>query len=133
MTDARPEDGKPTILLVEDDWDVQDAVAELLTDAGYDVVSASDGREALHILWLGATPAALVLDLFLPEMNGWELYRYLRDDLALSHVPVIVMTAAGEHWGYPVPPAMVVQKPVDAARLLELLGSVTGAAPPTRH
>jgi CheY-like chemotaxis protein len=133
MTDACPDDSKPTILLVEDDWDVQEAVAELLTDAGYDVISANDGREALRILWFGAAPAALVLDLFLPEMNGWELYRYMRHDLALSHVPVIVMTAAGEYWGYPVPPAMVVQKPVDPARLLELLGSVTTASPPTRH
>jgi CheY-like chemotaxis protein len=133
MLDARPREANPTILLVEDDWDVRDAVTEVLIDAGYDVIVANDGREALQILWFSAPPAALVLDLFLPELNGWQLCGHLKRDLALSHIPVIVMTAAGEYWGYPVPPAMVLRKPIDAGRLIQLLETVTGPDWPTRH
>ena len=131
--DDHPHDSKPTVLLVEDDWDVREAVAELLIDAGYAVVYASDGREALQMLWSIPPPAALVLDLFLPELNGWELYRQLKKDVTLRHIPVIVMTAAGDHWGHPVPPALVVRKPVDSGRLIRLLTAATGDGSGTRH
>jgi CheY-like chemotaxis protein len=127
-------EGTPAkVLLVEDDWDVSEAVAGVLSDAGYEVVCASDGRDALQKLRCDPLPAAVVLDLFLPEVNGWDLYVKLRSDPRLSHLPVIVMTAAGEYWGYPVPPAMVVRKPVDAERLVRLLGAATGREPGTRH
>jgi two-component system, OmpR family, response regulator CpxR len=115
----------PTVLLVEDDLDVSEAIAELLSDAGYQVVCAGDGRAALQLLLSGPTPAALVLDLFLPTMNGWALFAELSEHPVLSRIPVIVVTAAGEHWGYPVRPSMVVRKPVDSDRLLGLVRAVT--------
>jgi two-component system, chemotaxis family, chemotaxis protein CheY len=133
MDQTRVDHLKPTVMVVEDDWDVRDAVAEVLTDAGYAVVSASDGREALQLLRSNPLPSALLLDLFLPEMNGWQVYAQVQSNQELSQIPVIVMTAAGEHWGYPGPPAMVVRKPVDSERLLQLLGAATRAAPDTRH
>jgi CheY-like chemotaxis protein len=133
MWDVTTEGTRPTVLLVEDDWDVSEAVGGVLREEGYDVVFASDGREALEKLRAGPLPSAVVLDLFLPEVNGWDLYRTLKSDPRLSHLPVIVMTAAGEYWGYPVPEAMVVRKPVDAVRLVRLLGAATGRESSTRH
>jgi CheY-like chemotaxis protein len=85
------------------------------------VARSGDGREALRYLWSSPSPAAVVLDLFLPTMNGWQLHAELKADVTLAHIPVIVVTAAGEHWGYPVPPAMLVRKPVDPGRLIRIL------------
>jgi CheY-like chemotaxis protein len=133
MWDVSTEGTRPTVLLVEDDWDVSEAVGGVLSEEGYQVVFASDGREALQKLRADPLPAAVVLDLFLPEVNGWDLYQTLKSDPRLSHIPVIVMTAAGEYWGYPVPAAMVVRKPVDAVRLVRLLEAAIGREPGTRH
>ena len=125
LSDKLPAPVGATVLLVEDDLAVSDAVAELLSDAGFRVAIAGDGRSALSFLWSNPLPAAMVVDLFMPAMTGWDLCAELRADLDLSRIPVIVMTAAGDHWGYPVPPPMVVRKPIDSNRLLQLLQAVT--------
>jgi two-component system, NtrC family, sensor kinase len=119
----------PTVLLVEDDQDTSEAISELLRGAGYRVVCAPDGRAALRLLWSGSVPAALIVDLFLPMMNGWQLCAELRLDHALCHVPIIVVTAAGDYWGYPVPPDLVVRKPFNSDRLLRLLRSAIRLPP----
>jgi CheY-like chemotaxis protein len=61
-----------SILLVEDDFDVREALVETLRDRGYEVESASDGEQALHILQGGARPGLILLDLMMPRMSGSE-------------------------------------------------------------
>jgi two-component system response regulator MprA len=85
---------KCTVLVVEDDRDVRDAIAEVLDDSGYLPVLAANGREALARLRSGEPlPHLILLDLMMPEMDGWEFRSVQGSDPALSGVPVVVLTA----------------------------------------
>jgi CheY-like chemotaxis protein len=83
----------PLLLVVEDDHDVREALTQLLRDAGYDVAWAVDGEEALRALRRGLQPAAILLDLMMPVMDGFEFRANQRSDPALAAIPVILMTA----------------------------------------
>lgn len=87
-----------SVLIVDDDTDGREAVAQYLTKAGYAVRSAPSGRAALISLATGV-PDAVILDLMMPEMNGVEFLRIIRSYLRWSTLPVIVLTAypEGEH------------------------------------
>jgi DNA-binding response OmpR family regulator len=82
-------DGEPRILVVDDDDDIRMLLRELFTRAGYEVTEASDGREALRRIF-EAPPALVVLDVTMPEMDGYETLERIRD---LSEVPVVMLTA----------------------------------------
>jgi DNA-binding response OmpR family regulator len=79
------------ILVVDDDNDVRGLVRTMLERAGAVVREASDGREALRVFF-DARPDLVVLDVTMPEMDGWETLERLRD---LSDVPVLMLTALG--------------------------------------
>src|SRR5438045_9645090 len=83
----------PTVLLVEDDDDTRLALAELLQEHGYQVEPASNGREAHSYLESHPRPSCMVLDLWMPVMDGWTLAAELRDG-RLPSVPMMVITAA---------------------------------------
>jgi CheY-like chemotaxis protein len=119
-----------TILVIDDDPDIREALADCLTDASFRVVCAENGVEALAYLRSSAPPAAIIVDLFMPVMDGWELLKRLNSDAKLSRIPVIVVTAAGDHWGHPVPPTMLVRKPLEVSRLLRVIRSATAGARP---
>ena len=92
-------DSRPLVMVVDDDDDVRESVSLLLSDEGYDVVTAPNGAVALHELQEGVHPSLIVLDLMMPVMSGWEFRdRQLHDD-QISTIPVIVLTAAGEPLG----------------------------------
>jgi CheY-like chemotaxis protein len=82
-----------TVLLVEDDHDVRETIAEVLTDAGYVVVTAVDGQQALDHLRGGLRPFVILLDLMMPGMNGYEFRDVQRAEAGLADIPVIVLTA----------------------------------------
>jgi DNA-binding response OmpR family regulator len=75
--------------VVEDEPSIAEVVALYLRRAGYDVLSAGDGEEAMEVL-AGATPDLVVLDLMLPRVDGYEVTRRLR---ALGDTPIIMLTA----------------------------------------
>ncbi len=77
------------ILVVDDDADVRGLVRTLLERAGVAVREAADGREALRIFF-DVRPDLVILDVSMPEMDGWETLQRLRD---LSEVPVLMLTA----------------------------------------
>ena len=85
--------GKRPILLVEDDDAFRDALEEELTLAGYYVVTAKDGQEALDLLETSITPGLVLLDLMLPRLNGWEVLGKLQSDPRFADLPVAVVTA----------------------------------------
>jgi CheY-like chemotaxis protein len=118
-----------TVLVVEDDHEILAGVQEVLTDAGYDVATARHGQEAMAYLETGHTPAAIVVDLLMPLMNGWDLVNRLRANPRLAAIPVVVVTATGPHWGYPVDSSLVVRKPFHRQHLLNLIRRVTAPAP----
>ena len=101
---------KHQILVVDDDWEICDAVKEALEDAGFDAVCAYNGASALEHLMKSPTPAAILLDLFMPVMDGWTFADRMRGFPQLRNIPLVVMTASGPHWGYPAP--RVLRKPV---------------------
>ncbi|HXU03537.1 MAG TPA: response regulator [Polyangia bacterium] len=83
----------PIVLVVDDDVDILQSVAELLVDEGYDVATASDGRAALEQMRRGLRPDVILLDLMMPGMNGWDFRAEQMQDDNLKGIPVIVITA----------------------------------------
>jgi DNA-binding response OmpR family regulator len=81
-----------TILVVEDEASIAEVVSLYLKRAGYNVIIASDGKQAMN-LFEKQSPDFIVLDLMLPEMDGLSLTRWLRDR---SDVPIIMLTARRE-------------------------------------
>src|SRR4051812_1696827 len=80
------------ILVVDDDREIRAVVDDLLTGEGYSVRTAGNGRQALEILaqW---RPEVILLDLSMPEMNGWTFLAHQQADPTLAGIPVIVMSA----------------------------------------
>ena len=83
------------VLVVEDDADTREAYQEMLEDRGHRVAVASNGREAVTALGQGLRPCVIVLDLAMPEMNGFDFRRAQLADEALAAIPVIVVSAGG--------------------------------------
>src|SRR5208283_5094195 len=84
------------ILLIEDDSDLADALAEILIMEGYRIVYASDGMAALALLAEDELPDLILLDLMMPKMSGWEFREAQLRDERLAHIPVVVLSATGE-------------------------------------
>jgi CheY-like chemotaxis protein len=84
-----------TVLLVDDDQDLAEGLAEFLEDEGFKVVTATDGQAALDRLRRGLRPCAILLDLMMPRMNGWEFRHEQLQDADLKEIPIVVITAAG--------------------------------------
>jgi len=84
-----------TVLIVDDDLPVIRGMSELLEGEGYDVAVALDGLGALDQLRRGLRPYAIVLDLMMPVMDGWDFRHEQMKDAELREIPVIVITAAG--------------------------------------
>ena len=83
-----------TILIVEDDWDIRAYLQHELS-GNFNVLVAENGAKALDIL-LKENVSLVVSDVMMPEMNGFELCRRVKSDMALSHIPVILLTALSD-------------------------------------
>ena len=117
------EDSKKTILLVEDDEETSESLRELLEEHGYRVLQGRNGREAQDQLRGNVRPDCILLDLWMPGKDGWTFASELKES-GLGDIPLVVITAAEPHWGYPAPPAQVMRKPLDKDRLLRLVSSL---------
>lgn len=89
---AEPPAGAPTILVVDDDPDILRLVSIKLRLAGYRVVTAASGTEALEVARSGG-PDALVLDVGLPGLTGLDVCFRLRNDVATARTPILLLTA----------------------------------------
>jgi CheY-like chemotaxis protein len=87
---VRPED--KTILVVDDEPNVRQYLRAILEDAGFSVVTAANGEEALNII-RQKRPDFISLDLVMPRKSGYKLLYELRQDLSLSRIPVLIVTA----------------------------------------
>jgi two-component system alkaline phosphatase synthesis response regulator PhoP len=85
----------PRILIVDDDHEIVRLLKAYLEKAGFSVLTAYDGETALHIL-RREHPDLLLLDLMLPDRDGWDLTRIIRSDDALADTPIIMLTARVE-------------------------------------
>jgi CheY-like chemotaxis protein len=118
---------RATVLVVDDDHDVRDGLKLLLDDAGYSAVCVRNGSDALAWLRRHPAPAAILLDLFMPVMSGWELVRRLQASSQLMNIPVILVTGSEPHWGYPA--ARVLKKPLDPDEVLREVQAVHPLSP----
>jgi CheY-like chemotaxis protein len=82
----------PCVLIVEDDDEVREMLALLLRGESYEVMTATNGAEALNIM-RQRRPCLVLLDLMMPVMNGWDFRRSQLSDPDLADVPVICLTA----------------------------------------
>jgi CheY-like chemotaxis protein len=109
------------VLIVEDDEDLREMMAQMLTIEGFDAATVANGREALDYLHSMENPHVILLDLMMPVMDGWEFRRQQKADPALAPVPVIVLSALDPARTANVDAAAFLKKPLDFDRLLELV------------
>jgi CheY-like chemotaxis protein len=88
---------KRRILVIEDHEVARRALAALLSTMGYEVVEATNGREALMTLATEARPDVILLDLVMPIMDGWEFMKRQRRDWRLCTIPTIVISGVPSH------------------------------------
>ncbi|HET9598744.1 MAG TPA: response regulator [Anaeromyxobacteraceae bacterium] len=101
-------------LVVDDERDLRENIAELLEMEGYAVRKARNGKEALEVA-ASEHPGIVLLDLMMPIMSGWEVVTAMRLDDELRRIPVIVISA------HPAPPegVTVISKPFQVEHLLQ--------------
>jgi CheY-like chemotaxis protein len=106
------------ILIVEDDRDARDVLADLLEREGFVVETAADAVDAIHTLETEAAPQTMIVDLLMPGILGGSLLDYVRDEPSLAGIRVAVLSGSPHLApdGY-----TVFSKPVDMPRLLEFL------------
>ncbi|MCB0177982.1 MAG: response regulator, partial [Anaerolineae bacterium] len=85
-----------TILIVDDEQFGRDTLEGLLTNRGYELVFAHNGPEALAKAE-ATTPDVILLDVMMPEMNGFEVCKRIRATPHLAEIPIILLTALGDY------------------------------------
>ena len=111
------------ILIVDDDADCAEALADTLLDVGYEVAMAGSAHAALRRLQ-SERPSLIVLDLLMPGMSGEEFLARHHADPALADIPVIVLTATPTEFLESDGRTPVLRKPVDPDELLDLVASM---------
>jgi CheY-like chemotaxis protein len=112
---SRPTEHSASVLLVEDDKDIREAVSAVLEAEGYTVLTAGNGQEALKILERGQ-PCVVLLDLMMPVMDGWDFMEAVKKTRRLEDLPVVVVSAYSERKAEGV--RRVLKKPLDVNQLL---------------
>ena len=111
------------VLIVEDDADLREMMAQLLSLEGFRTATVANGREAIEYLHGadGEKPDVILLDLMMPVMDGWEFRRLQQADPAVKDVPVIVLSALDATRAAGVNAQAFLKKPLDFDRLLQLV------------
>jgi CheY-like chemotaxis protein len=112
------------ILIVDDDKEVRSALAELLEGEGYTVAGAANGNVALQLMRGGLHPAIILLDLMMPEMDGWDFRSEQERDPTFARVPVVIVSASGfshESIRTQFRPAAYFPKPLERSKLLDVI------------
>jgi CheY-like chemotaxis protein len=116
------EQQREKILVVEDDAATREGLAFILGRAGYEAATAPDGREALALLGSGPLPALILLDMFMPGMDGWGFLDRLRLQAPARPVPIVIATAAAiltREWAIDHSCSGFLRKPFEADELLD--------------
>ena len=115
------ENAQTVVLVADDEPDLRSLVQYSLRGAGYEVVTAADGGEALDLA-LEHKPDLAVLDVRMPKLTGLEVTRRMRDNDATAHTPVLLLTAAVEKEdvaeGFAAGAYAYLEKPFDSGELV---------------
>jgi CheY-like chemotaxis protein len=114
---------RKSLLIVDDDLDIREILAETLMDRGFEVTTAANGLEALAKLrQLIVRPSVILLDLMMPIMDGYGFLEQRRLDPVLASIPLAIITAGHgvdhDRLGDHLP---VIRKPFDVPRLVGIL------------
>ena len=121
---------KETLLFVDDEENILDIASEYFEFKGFQVLTASNGEEALEILRdpAGSRPAIILLDLNMPRMNGLEFLRIARREGSVRGVPVVVLTTSRQDQdvvqGFELAVAGYMVKPVDYRKFVEVMKAI---------
>jgi CheY-like chemotaxis protein len=121
--------GSQVVLVVEDDADVCEVVKLSLESAGYQVVTAGDGKTGLaHARQL--QPDAILLDIMMSEQDGWDALQSLRHHPGTQEIPIVVCTVLAEsQLAYALGATAFLRKPLTRSALLETLGRLARSRP----
>jgi CheY-like chemotaxis protein len=116
--------GRRPVLVVDDDRDIRESLQEILEDEGYPAATAKNGAEALQRV-RELRPCLIVLDLFMPVMDGAEFRRQQLADPEIASVPVVIVSAAVglEERISALRPTSHLEKPIRLERLLEVVAT----------
>ncbi len=118
----------PIVLLVDDDPQIHHLIGTMLAREGYRVDHASGGREALERA-RAVRPAVILLDVMMPQIDGWAVLGTLKSDPALSDIPVVIVSLLDERpLGLTLGAAEFLNKPVDRAKLITTIRTYAGTA-----
>ena len=127
MTVARGE----LILVADDDGDVRELVVFRLERAGYRVVTAADGQEAVEVA-LERSPDVCVIDVMMPKLDGYQVTERLRASPGFAEVPIVLLTASVEDAavsrGFEVGASDYIKKPFGPHELLERIAAALGSS-----
>lgn len=129
-----PQGGKPVLLIVEDDPTFARMLSELAAEAGFDSVITASGRMALALA-KEHQPAAITLDIGLPDMAGWVVLDVLKHDLTTRHIPVNVVSGTEDDGrGMRMGAIRTVNKPAEISDLRSMFSSIADFLKPgPRH
>ena len=117
-----------TILLIDDDPQVHDLLGQMLSREGYRVEHATSGPDALTMVQK-VRPAAILLDIMMPQVDGWTVLSALKRDPNLASIPVIIVSMLDERpLGLSLGAAEFLTKPIDRPRLIETVNRYAGPA-----
>jgi signal transduction histidine kinase len=114
------------ILLIEDDADLSEALGEVLEESGHNVLRATDGGDGLRQM-RACRPDIVVLDLMMPNVDGWQFRVAQRADPMLAATPVVVISASNSPTAAAMDADMCLRKPLDAETLLQAIEDVLNA------
>lgn len=122
---------KARILIVEDEPNIVESLSFILRRAGFDVDTVTDGAEALDRVRRQSF-SALILDIMLPGMNGFDVLRAIRAEPALAALPVVVLTAKGQandrRMAEAIGASAFITKPFSNSEVVERVSSLAGGA-----
>ena len=106
-----------SVLVVDDDQNSRSLLQQELTEAGYAVRLAEDGRKALTLI-REEIPGLVILDVMMPEMNGFDVAAVLKNDPATMHIPIIILSIVEDkERGFRLGVDRYLTKPIDTASL----------------
>jgi CheY-like chemotaxis protein/nitrogen-specific signal transduction histidine kinase len=118
----------PLILIIDDDETVRDVIGRLLEREGFSVAKADGGKEGLRLA-RELHPAAVTLDIMMPDLDGWTVLAAMKGDPDLVDLPIILMTIIDEkNRGYALGATEYLVKPVDRQNLVDVLRALCGSA-----
>jgi CheY-like chemotaxis protein len=124
---AASQSGRGTVLLIDDDPTARDLIATYLTDEGFAVETAGSGVDGLRRA-RELRPAAIILDIVMPDIDGWTVLAALKGEPRLADIPVVIVTIVDEQRrGIAMGATGYLTKPIDRERLIAILSRLRAA------